>query len=109
MVGPIGNLAIRMEQNDVENDVAANPDGAGIVLLDPGSNAMASAIDLGGGSLGSFGLNRIVGNATDVRVENLVVVAEENWWGDPTGPQNLELLGTASVDFDPFLTVDPRP
>jgi hypothetical protein len=109
MVGPIGNLAIRMEQNDVENDMAVNPDGAGIVLLDPGSNAMASAIDLGGGSLGSFGLNRIVGNATDARVENLVVVAEENWWGDPTGPQNLELLGTASVDFDPFLTVDPRP
>jgi hypothetical protein len=109
VVGPVGNLAIRMEQNDVENDVAGNPDGEGIVLLDPGSNVMASAIDLGGGSLGSFGLNRIVGNATDARVENLVVVAEENWWGNPTGPQNLELLGTASVAFEPFLTADPSP
>ena len=70
---------------------------------------MASDIDLGGGSLGSSGLNRIVGNATDIRVENLAVVAEENWWGDSAGPQNLELLGTASIDFDPFLTMAPKP
>jgi hypothetical protein len=103
MVGPIGNLAIRMEKNDVEE----SPEG--IVLLNPSSNVMASDIDLGGGSLGSSGLNRIVGNTTDARVENLVVVAEENWWGNSAGPQNLELLGTASVDFDPFLTMDPRP
>jgi hypothetical protein len=102
MLGPVGTLAIQMEQNDVEE----SPEG--IVLLDPSSNVLSSAIDLGGGSLGSSGLNRIVGNATDARVQNLVVVAEENWWGDPTGPQNL-VLDNASVDFDPFLTADPRP
>ena len=102
-VGLIENLAIQMERNDVEES------SEGIVLLDPGSNVVASDIDLGGGSLGSAGLNRIVGNTTDARVQNLEVTAEDNWWGDPTGPQNLELLGAASVDFDPFLTVDPRP
>ena len=84
-------------------------------------------IDLGGGALGSVGQNRIFdndlfsGDAKNLGVLNADVVAELNWWGTPAGLQLdcdfpapegsscADLAGASTLDFDPFLTEDPRP
>ena len=92
----------------------------------PGSDI----IDLGGGALGSVGQNRIFGNGNlgggggaepNLLLVNADVVAEHNWWGTPDGlrldcpfptPVGLScalLFGTSTLDFEPFLTEDPRP
>jgi len=54
-----------------------------------------------------------------IAVENLqtssIVNAENNWWGDPSGPYHAtNLTGRGNpvsnaVDFQPFLTTPPMP
>lgn len=72
------------------------------------------AVDLGGGTLGSTGDNRIFGNtATDIRVDldNAELKAENNWWGNAAGllPARRTLEGTSTIDAAPFLSTDPTP
>ena len=89
----------------------------------------ADIIDLGGGALGSVGQNRIFGNGVGGTRANLFlfnadVVAENNWWGTPDGLQLdcpfpiapdgsscafIDIAGINTLDFEPFLTEDPRP
>jgi hypothetical protein len=42
-------------------------------------------------------------------LDNGQLKAENNWWGDAAGlaPARRTLEGTSTVDFTPFLTVDP--
>ena len=66
---PKGRLAVSV----AGSDFVESP--RGIVLLDPTRQSAESVIDLGGGTLGSPGRNRIFGNGTDVEVAGLAVAA----------------------------------
>lgn len=108
-----------------------------VVLFNAFGNPGSDVIDLGGGALGSVGQNRFIDNGTDVGDANTALglfngdaVAEQNWWQFPEGPTRLDVVcgapapptpaGVAfwvfclngpnsSLDFEPFLTEDPRP
>lgn len=76
--------------------------------------AGAFTVDLGGGSLGSTGGNRIYGNTgTDLRVDldGGELKAENNWWGNAAGllPARVTLDAGSTVDSAPFLAADPGP
>jgi hypothetical protein len=71
--------------------------------------------DMGGGTQGSAGGNRLFNNSLeDLRVTSAIgsnIAAENNWWGDPAGlqPANVLLLNGSTVDADPWLATDPGP
>ena len=67
----------------------------------------SSAIDLGGGSLGSHGGNCITGSTPAAAAIGFAVSAEGNWWGSPGGPAPGSTLG-AALDHEPFLDAPPR-
>jgi len=63
--------------------------------------------DLGGGTLGSAGLNSIFANGSGFDINNDTgadIKAENNWWG-VAPPNPARFSGT--VDFDPSLTSNP--
>ena len=101
--GPIGDFRVMMEGNDLVGG------GYGIKIKDPNALIASSIIDLGGGGLGSAGRNRIFDNTNAVHSINHDVVAKNNWWGSPEGPSSSLLEGSATFDFEPFLTEDPGP
>ena len=102
--GPIGYLGVMMEGNDLVGGEY------GVDFHDEDGLTDSSIIDLGGGLvLGSAGYNRIFDNTNAVVIWNYDVVAKNNWWGSPTGPSSFLLEGSATFDFEPFLTEDPRP
>ena len=88
--------------------------GLGIFEI-PTANHTTMEIDFGGGTLGSTGGNRFVGNSLDVllddfsSVDPIHVDAEHNWWGTSTGPASIIINAFGSVDTFPHLTIDPRP
>ena len=63
--------------------------------------------DLGGGALSSFGHNSIY-NSSSYEIYNLssTVTAENNWWGQTTGPDPAKFFG--DVDYTPWLTTNPN-
>ncbi|MCE7887659.1 MAG: hypothetical protein DYH13_09200 [Alphaproteobacteria bacterium PRO2] len=73
----------------------------------------AYILDVGGGTLGSTGNNRIFSNTgTEVRLDfdNGGIKAENNWWGNAAGLQAGELTTEAgTIDTTPFLAADPGP
>ncbi|MET9490151.1 hypothetical protein [Nocardia sp. NPDC006630] len=46
----------------------------------------SAAIDFGGGSLGSAGMNCLAAGGSQVDVSGMPLVARDNWWGRPEGP-----------------------
>ncbi len=69
-------------------------------------------VDLGGGALSSTGQNQFFSNTgTDIRadMDNGLLRAENNWWGDVNGLQagRQTLDGTSTIDASPFLTTTP--
>lgn len=71
-------------------------------------------VDLGGGTLGSTGNNRIFSNTgTELRVDldGGQLKAENNWWGINTGLAGGEItpVSASTVDSVPFLATDPGP
>ncbi len=67
-------------------------------------------LDLGGGALGSTGGNCLFGNgAADLEANNLPVVADGNWWGQPEGPQPGQTAagGTGSISSGGGLSAKP--
>jgi hypothetical protein len=70
--------------------------------------------DLGGGTLGSIGQNRIYGNtSSDIRVDvdGGQLKAKNNWWGVNTGlaAGKVSYEDASTIDSTAFLTTDPRP
>ena len=102
MGGPIGDFRVMMEGNDLVGG------DYGVKFLDEKGLTASSIIDLGGGGLGSAGRNRIFDNTDAVQSSNYDVVAKNNWWGSPEGPSSSLLEGSATFDFEPFLTEDPH-
>ena len=101
--GPIGDLRVMMEGNNLVGG------DYGVYFVDHKGLTASSIIDLGGGGLGSAGRNRIFDNANNaVQSFNYDVVAKNNWWGSPEGPSSSLLEGSATFDFEPFLTEDPH-
>ncbi len=81
------------------------------VFIDDDTTAAFNA-DLGGGTLGSTGSNRIYGDTgTDLHVDldGGQLKAENNWWGNAAGLQAGErtLDVGSTVDASPFLAADP--
>jgi hypothetical protein len=101
---PLDDLEVK-----VENSSLTNSPGRGVEIdQEPGLTA-SSIIDLGGGALGSVGNNSIYGNNQDVVLTNYSADAEDDWWGNASGPTPAEisLVGSATLQFVPFLTHAP--
>jgi hypothetical protein len=67
-------------------------------------------LDLGGGALGSPGGNCLFGNGSaDVEANSLPVVADNNWWGQPGGPQpgQTATAGTGTITSNAGLSAKP--
>ncbi len=94
------------------NHVTATGNTLNGVYVDDDTTGTFTA-DLGGGTLGSTGGNRIYGNTgTDLRVDldGGDLKAESNWWGNAAGllPGRVTLdAGGNTVDAVPFLGTDP--
>jgi hypothetical protein len=78
------------------------------------TNALGSPtdvkLDLGGGALGSPGSNCLFGNgAADLEANNLPVVANNNWWGQPGDPQPGQTAtgGTGTISSTGGLSAKP--
>lgn len=102
-----GAINASLESNTItDNDF----DGVRMIRLTTG----VVTADLGGGSLGSAGQNRIFDNsAFEIRADagNGLISAQENWWGtgaDLAGGEQSIGAGT-SLDTSNWLTVDPNP
>ena len=94
------------------NDVIGNGASGVYVRLQTGGGMID--VDLGGGSQGSIGQNRIFGNTTyDVAVERVSNVAMgSNWWnngGVAPDATKVNLVSTGSANFSTPLATDPRP
>ena len=102
---PLDDLEVK-----VENSSLTGSPGSGIEFDQlPGGLTTTSNIDLGGGALGSVGNNSIFGNGEDAVLTDYDVDAEDDWWGSASGPTaaEIELIGTANLQFVPFLTHAP--
>lgn len=87
--------------------------GSGGILVDDDSPA-SFIVDMGGGSLGSAGLNRLYGNSLRniyVDVDAATLSAQNNWWGQTGGPVagDVNLEGASLIDTTLPLSADPRP
>ena len=103
-IAPVGDLAVK-----VENSQLTDSPGRGIELDQTPGLTTSSAIDFGGGTLESAGNNSIFGNALDVSITNYDVFAKNDWWGSASGPSpsDIDLIGSATLEFAPFLTHAP--
>jgi hypothetical protein len=101
---PLADLEVK-----VENSSFTNSPGRGVEIDQEPGLTSSSVIDLGGGALGSVGNNSIYGNGEDVVLTDYSADAEDDWWGSASGPTSAEisLLGTAALQFTPFLTHAP--
>lgn len=71
----------------VQKSVTTGNNEHGIAVYDDTSGTFD--VDLGGGSLGSAGLNTITGNTFEdlaVEYDGRLLSARNNWWGLPSGP-----------------------
>jgi hypothetical protein len=93
------------------NSTSTGNTGNGLYIDDDTTGAYI--VDVGGGTLGSTGNNRIFSNTgTEVRLDfdNGEIKAENNWWGNAAGLQAGELTTEAgTIDTTPFLAADPGP
>jgi hypothetical protein len=103
-IAPVGDLAVK-----VENSQLTDSPGRGIEFDQTPGLTTSSAIDFGGGTLGSAGNNSIFGNTLDASIGNYDVSAKSDWWGSASGPSPsaIDLIGSATLEFVPFLTQAP--
>ncbi len=77
----------------------------GVAVRNTGS---ALEVDLGGGSLGSSGGNRILDSASgEISLDGATVTAKNNWWGGQE--PRVEVSGEGAATTEPTLAEDPRP
>lgn len=106
---PLRNLSVKVSGSDLSN---AGETGVAIDQKQPTGVTLNSAIDLGGGALGSLGGNCMFGSARfDAETTGYQVVARNNWWGSAAGPAagktsaGPPVLG--SLDISPALSEPP--
>lgn len=92
--------------------VTSTGNGSNGIFIDDDTTG-TFVVDLGGGALGSVGLNRIFNNSgTDINIDldGLQLKAENNWWGDTLGllPARRTLDSGSTIDADPWLENDPQ-
>lgn len=77
--------------------------------LDFNIAGLTTTADLGGGPLGSAGLNSLFGNANrDARnASAFLLPLQSTWWGSPAGPGGGQVEGP--VDTSNWLLADPNP
>ncbi len=90
----------------VENTEVIGSKRFGITILDRGEGH-TTTVDLGGGALGSQGLNRFVDSeAAEIQVVNANPIARNNWWGRQR-PRIDRVGDKSTVDWEPALFADP--
>jgi hypothetical protein len=91
---PLRTLSVKVSGTDLRN---AGETGVAIDAR-PTGLTLSSAIDLGGGVLGSPGGNCIFSNGTlDAETTLYHVVARSNWWGSAAGPAAGKTSASPSV------------
>jgi hypothetical protein len=106
-VTPLTQLTVRVEDSDLSTSLS----GVAVAFdQQPTGGTGSYAIDLGGGTLGSKGRNCIFGGAIyDLETKGYGVIAENNWWGTPSGPVPAKVVVSAggSVDDTNWLIQPP--
>lgn len=103
---PVSDLGtavlIFMERNRVEHNGSG-----GVLMRDTGVGSVTA--NLGDASAVSGGFNSFSGNANfDLDNDSAFpVMAENNWWGQDTGPAAGQISAPGRVDCDPWLTAAP--
>ena len=100
----LDRLAVRIQNTEFSGAHRAGSGFANVEAEDLGTTG-SSAIDLGGGPLGSAGGNCITGPGMAASAVGYTMYAAGNWWGDPGGPRPGSVLG--SVAGDPSLGAPP--
>lgn len=92
-----------------QNTNLNNSTGANVALDQTGGTTQHTALDFGGGSLGSQGKNCVAGAALlDAETTGFTVFAQHNWWGSPAGPgEGRTAAVNGSILTSPFLTAKP--
>ena len=108
-------LSAAIDSNTVTNIVVSNSNftnnlTSGVYVLNGTANSVIT-LDLGGGSAGSIGQNRIFGNTTeDLYIDRSTVSATNNWWNNGgAAPTRVTLVNGGSATYTPALSTDPRP
>ena len=100
-------LSVRVAATDLSDARGTGSGLANIAIEDLGTTT-ESAIDLGGGTLGSPGGNCLDGGSLAAFVNRYSVSARQNWWGQPGGPLPGSTVAAAgSLDTDPALSEAP--
>jgi len=101
LVNNTGTLSALFESN-----IMAMNGGDGLEL--DNLNGGVFDYDLGGGGLGSAGLNSIFANGSGYDIDNdtaTSILAQNNWWGaTPPNPGRF----SGAVDYAPYLVADPN-
>lgn len=107
-VGPFGPFPAHHSQYKIEQcDITGTANG---ILLSPFPRTDSDVtIDLGGGSLGSQGGNRLFNNNVDLDMGAYRASATSNWWGSDLTPIITLGAGVPAISTTPILTIDPRP
>lgn len=96
----------------ISNSTSSGAVEHGIIVFEL-SDSSGTNLDLGGGTLGSTGGNRIYGNGKeDIYLQGpaITVYAQDNWWGSAAGPDpsQISAINPGSVVYtSPWLTTDP--
>lgn len=102
---PASTMNVMVEESNFLN---SNNAGFSVFNWDGVNNGV---IDLGGGELGSRGLNRFIGNVYHFDgADPLPISAENNYWGNGDGFLEIHVWqGEFEIDNEPYLESDPRP
>jgi hypothetical protein len=103
----LDRLAVKVAGSDL-SDAAGTGSGAANVSFEELGSTAESAIDLGGGTLGSAGANCLDGGSLAAVVVGYDVTATGNWWGQPGGPRPGSTLTTGGTfTTEPSLATPP--
>ena len=106
-VTELDSLSVKVEDTDLSDSQGAGSGIANVTFEEQGETAQ-SAIDIGGGSLGSAGGNCLAGGSLAAEVLGYDVTATSNWWGSPGGPApGRTVVADGTLDYDPALDAPP--
>jgi hypothetical protein len=92
----------------IENSDIIGSTGYAVGVYDTNTDGFSATVDLGGGSLGSSGHNRILDNVVgEIELYRSNGIGSLNWWGED--PPRVDITGGGAFVTAPELTADPRP
>jgi len=105
----LDSLKVKVQRSDLQRTTGLGSSIAAVAAEDLGATAR-SAIDFGGGSLGSVGQNCIAGGLlTAMHVMKYSAAATSNWWGQAGGPKAGQTLTTFGGALDTSAALDEAP